>query len=121
MSTRPLFIQNCARHLFSARFIRINAAALGALVMFAASSNAADMAMAPSPRDRVSFNADWRFTKNDPEGTGDALSYANIKPWFMAMGSEFSTNGSFPRPEGDLGTDARLTRSRDLTTAAGGS
>src|SRR5579862_6759330 len=99
MSTRPLFFQNCARHFFSARFIRINAAALGALVMFVGRTNAADAAMAPSRRDRVSFNADWRFIKNDPDGTGDALRYRTIKPWFMAMGSEFSTNGSFPRPE----------------------
>jgi beta-galactosidase len=110
MSTRLLFIQNCARHLFFARFIRINAAILGALVMLALPSHGAETTMPPSPRERVSFNADWRFTKNDPEGTGDALSYATIKPWFMASGSEFSTNGSFPRPEGDLGADVTYTQ-----------
>jgi beta-galactosidase len=110
MSTRPLFFQNCARHSFFGRFIRINAAALGALVMIASPSHAAETAMPPSPRERVSFNTDWRFTKNDPDGTGDALSYATIKPWFMASGSEFSTNGSFPRPEGDLGADVAYTQ-----------
>ncbi len=78
-------------------------------MLFAARSYAADAATTAAPRDRISFNADWRFAMNDPAGTGDALSYANIKPWFMANGSEFSTNGSFPRPDGDLGTNVAYT------------
>jgi len=30
-------------------------------------------------RDRVSFNLDWRFQKDDAAGLGDRLSYATIK------------------------------------------
>jgi beta-galactosidase len=31
------------------------------------------------PRARESFNSDWRFTKDDPSGVGDKLSYAHLK------------------------------------------
>jgi beta-galactosidase len=81
---------------------------LGSLLMIMGTAHAADMSA--SPRERLSFNADWRFTKNDPDGTGDALRYATIKPWFMASGSEFSTNASYPRPEGNLGADVSYTQ-----------
>jgi beta-galactosidase len=110
MSTMPDFIHR-ARRSVRARVFQVHALALGGLMMFAAQSKAADTAMPAPPRERISFNADWRFTMNDPDGTGDALSYANIKPWFMAMGSEFSTNGSFPRPEGDPGTNVAYAQS----------
>ena len=83
---------------------------LGGLLLLALSIRAADVPAPPSPRERLSFNADWRFTRNDPDGTGDALRYANLKPWFMAMGSEFSTNAVPPRPEGDLGADVVYTQ-----------
>jgi beta-galactosidase len=109
MSTMPGFIHR-AHHLLRARVFQFNALALGSMMLFAVRSNAADMAMSATPRDRISLNADWRFTMNDPDGTGDALSYANIKPWFMANGSDFSTNGSFPRPDGDLGTNVAYTQ-----------
>jgi beta-galactosidase len=109
MSTMPDFIRR-ARHSFRARVLQINLIALGGLMIFTAQSKAADAAAPAAPGDRISFNANWRFTMNDPDGTGDALTYTNIKPWFMAMGSEFSTNGSFPRPEGDLGTNVAYTQ-----------
>jgi beta-galactosidase len=31
------------------------------------------------PRERISFNADWKFEKNDPAGVGDQLRYSNLK------------------------------------------
>jgi beta-galactosidase len=32
-------------------------------------------------RERTSFNADWLFSKGDPAGTGDQLSYARLRQW----------------------------------------
>ena len=108
MSTSLLSVHHCVRHLLSARGFSITATVLGGLLMATGTARAA--AMADSPRERLSFNADWRFTKNDPDGTGNALRYATIKPWFMASGSEFSTNASYPRPEGNLGADVSYTQ-----------
>jgi len=64
-----------------------------------------------SPRDRLSFNADWRFIKDDPQGTGDKLKYENIKPWVNSTGAEFVA-GAAPakRPEGNLGADVAYTQ-----------
>jgi beta-galactosidase len=63
------------------------------------------------PRERTSFNADWRFIKGDPADIGDKLSYANVKAWITVTGSEFTTNAAPPqRPEGNLGADVTYTR-----------
>ncbi|HMP81329.1 MAG TPA: beta-galactosidase GalB [Verrucomicrobiota bacterium] len=63
------------------------------------------------PRERVSFNADWRFTKDDPTGVGDSLSYTNIKPWVTASGADFAKNTpSLSRPEGNLGENVAYTK-----------
>ncbi len=69
-------------------------------------------ASVPEPvRERLSFDADWRFTKGDPEGTGDQLSYHNIKPRVNATGNEFVKDGQpTPRPEGNLGEDVAYTQ-----------
>ena len=65
---------------------------------------------AAQSRERISFNSDWRFTKDDPEGTGDKLSYTNIKAWVIATGAEFAKNTPSPaRPEGNLGVDVVYT------------
>ncbi|HET7626271.1 MAG TPA: beta-galactosidase GalB [Verrucomicrobiae bacterium] len=63
-------------------------------------------------RERISLDADWRFIKGDPAGTGDELSYAKIKPWVIATGAELTTN-SHPavRPEGNPGGDVAYTHS----------
>jgi len=37
-----------------------------------------------SPRERTSFDANWRFIKGDPEDAGTTLSYANIKGTLLA-------------------------------------
>lgn len=60
---------------------------------------------ADSARERISFNADWRFAKDDPAGTSDTLSYAKTKDWVIATGGEF-LNPAAPRaarPAGNLG------------------
>ena len=44
------------------------------------------------PRERVSFNAGWRFVKGDPAEMTNSLAYANIKDWVEATGAEFTRN-----------------------------
>ena len=62
-------------------------------------------------RERLSFNSDWRFTRGDLPGTGDELSYTNIKPWVIATGNEFVVDGKpTARPSGNLGEDVAFTQ-----------
>lgn len=59
------------------------------------------VASAQSVRERISFNADWRFSKGDPAGVGDALSYSNLKSRLVATGKDFAYPGS-PASDGPL-------------------
>ena len=34
-------------------------------------------------RVRTCFNEDWRFTRDDPNGSGNRLAYANLKEWLL--------------------------------------
>ena len=64
-------------------------------------------------RERISFNADWRFQKGDPPGTESRLAYEKIKDWATATGNEFvlSSGAKKPsRPAGNLGEDISYTR-----------
>ena len=60
-----------------------------------------------APRERLSFNADWRFTKGDPAGVGTQLAYDNIKAWLLPSGAAFTANpaAQAKRPEGNLAAD----------------
>ena len=63
-------------------------------------------------RERLSFDSDWRFAKDDPSGTGDSLSYTNIKPWVTATGNEFvSDDKPATRPTGNPGANVAYTQS----------
>jgi len=69
-----------------------------------ASGAGAQDAGAYAGRERLSFDADWKFTKGDPEGTpAGALSYTALKPWLMASGAEFARADapSAVRPPGE--------------------
>jgi len=74
----------------------------------------ADVVPAQAPlRERISFNADWRFTKDDPNGVADTLSYNNIKDWVTATGTEFAKDSNLAqrkRPSGTLGADVVYTQ-----------
>jgi beta-galactosidase len=65
-------------------------------------ANAADSA----GRERLSFDSNWLFARNDPPGIGDELSYTNIKPWVMATANVFVKDGEpVSRPGNNLGAD----------------
>jgi beta-galactosidase len=42
------------------------------------------------PRERLLFNADWRFIKGDPAGVGDQLSYPVLKDWLKPSAQAFA-------------------------------
>jgi beta-galactosidase len=48
-----------------------------------------------SPRQRISINDDWRFTKNDPPGIAEDLSYVALKGSILPSGNEFLKNIGF--------------------------
>ncbi|MBN1508216.1 MAG: DUF4982 domain-containing protein [Sedimentisphaerales bacterium] len=64
-------------------------------------------------RERVSFNADWRFAKDDPNGAAGKLSYDNIRDWVLATGVSFTKDPNLAnkkRPAGNLGADVAYTQ-----------
>ncbi len=66
-----------------------------------------------SPRERISFNADWRFMQGDPNGAGDRLSYNTIKDWVTATGVEFTKDPNLTnkkRPSGNVGAEVAYTQ-----------
>jgi beta-galactosidase len=65
-----------------------------------------------TPRDRVSFNMEWRFQKDDPAGLGDRLSYAKIKSWVVATGGDLvnPVAAKSVRPDGTIGGDVSYAR-----------
>jgi beta-galactosidase len=59
-------------------------------------------------RERVSFNADWRFAKGDPNDAAGKLSYNNIRDWVLATGVAFAKDPNVAnrtQPAGNLGDD----------------
>ena len=81
-----------------------------AVVLFAAQFQV--LASANSPRERISLNDNWLFTKDDYTNTGDQLSYEKLKPWVNATGAEFSTNAPAPKPEGNPGAHVAYTQTQ---------
>jgi beta-galactosidase len=66
-----------------------------------------------SPRESVSFDAGWRFQKDDPPGAEGRLSYEKIKGSVTATGVEFVANATVPKPvkaDEGLGADVAYTR-----------
>lgn len=56
------------------------------LIAFAAL--AAIVGAQTQPRERASFNADWRFTREDPANVGHSLDYERVKPWLLPTGDD---------------------------------
>jgi len=80
-----------------------------ALILQPAATRATEPA---SPRERLSFNADWRFTKDDPADAQGKLRYPAIKSWVTTTGAAFTTNSQpASKPEGkEPGTDVPYTQ-----------
>jgi beta-galactosidase len=54
------------------------------------------------PRERLLFNADWRFQKDDPADVGDSLNYAKLREWVLPSGNGFVTpDKAKTRPSGE--------------------
>ncbi len=85
----------------TSRAVRSLLLILGAAGLAAAAGRAAD-----SPgRERVSFNADWRFTRGDAAGVGESLTYERIKDWILPTGDDLLHYLAVrrTRPEGSPG------------------
>jgi beta-galactosidase len=92
---------------FTAGFTPCFAVLLGTAFIFPAAGSAQD-----SPRERTSFNAGWRFQKDDPADTGDALSYEKIKPALIASTDSFLRTAAISS-DGvpvDIGKDVSYTQ-----------
>ena len=73
--------------------VRLSLVIIASVVICGGRAFAAESA---APRERVSFNDGWRFTKGDAEGTGEALSYAALKSWLLPTSAELTTNAASP-------------------------
>jgi len=67
-----------------------------------------------SPRERISINDDWRFTKDDPAGITENLAYPRgrgavptngIAAYILPTGNDFIADPAkrYVRPEGNFG------------------
>jgi beta-galactosidase len=63
------------------------------------------------PRERISFNADWRFHQGDPDGLGDQLSYEKIKRSLFPLANTFSRTPAHP-PANELRTTAEYAKAQ---------
>ncbi|MEY4386532.1 MAG: hypothetical protein RLY20_1815 [Verrucomicrobiota bacterium] len=88
-------------------------ASLGKWLLFSVLIMSASVALAG--RERLSFNDGWLFTKDDPSGTGDALSYKTLKPWLLPSAAPFTKNNTnvanAKRPAGNVGAEVTYTQS----------
>lgn len=64
-----------------------------------------------APRQRVSFNAGWLFTKGDPGEGANGLDYKTLKPWLLGAAENFGTNApAVSVPEGNPGADVSFAQ-----------
>ena len=50
------------------------------------------IAQTVAPRERVSLNDGWHFTKDDRAEAGTDLNYSVLRPWILPMGNTMTTN-----------------------------
>ena len=90
-----------------ASLLRLATIAVGVMI-FSGVLAAADT----PPRERLSFNAGWRFIKGDPAGSEGKLNYQTLKPWLLASGTELDLNSPLPaKPAGNPGADVAYAQS----------
>jgi len=63
-------------------------------------------ALGAAPRERVLFDADWKFFRGDAPDAGHTLDYKALRPWVLATGTELINAGVAKpqRAEGDPGS-----------------
>ncbi len=85
---------------------------LVAAIMIAQAFLCAEARAKDPPRERLSFNADWRFAKDDPADAAGQLSYAKIKDWVTQTGQALLKEPKQPatKPEGELGSEVAYTK-----------
>ena len=71
---------------------------------------AAPVPETPSPRERISLNADWRFYKSDTAAADTHLSYDMLKPWLLPTANAFTTNVPAIRPATEPAGDSSFTQ-----------
>jgi beta-galactosidase len=55
-------------------------------------------------RERININRDWRYQIDDPDRTGAALHYSQLKPYLLPCANDFIIFGKrYQRPEGNPG------------------
>src|SRR5690349_13364441 len=68
------------------------------------------VSMSSNPaRERILFNADWRFNQGDPNWMESQLDYPVSKPWMLASAAPFFrvTEARPAKPEGNFGSDVK--------------
>ena len=80
------------------------------ICLFALALWLAPVVNAQSTRQRLSFNPDWRFQKDDPPGTDGRLSYEKIKDQVSATGVELTTSRPASSSRISLGADVAYTK-----------
>jgi beta-galactosidase len=79
--------------LFNKSLCRPCQSALAILLLASASAISAGTT---GSNERLSMNNGWRFTKDDPAGVGDKLSYENIKERVLLGRSKLAKEGTLP-------------------------
>ena len=84
---------------------------VAAVLLAGGVADAREGAGSAATRERLAFNADWRFVQGDPAGaTNHALSYTNIQNWVKATGAEYLHAAGVERPAGNPGADVAYTQ-----------
>jgi beta-galactosidase len=99
-------VARALRHRYGSQIYLAMAAIMLAQAFLPGQAQAKDPA-----RERLSFNAGWRFTKDDPQDAVGKLAYAKIKDWVTQTGYSFLKEPpQTAKPEGDLGADVSYTK-----------
>ena len=63
-------------------------------------------------RERININRDWRYQIDDPDRTGAALHYSQLKPYLLSCANDFIIFGKrYQRPEGNPGENIAYVKS----------
>lgn len=68
--------------------------------------------LAPAPRERISFNTGWRFSRNDPGWLQAQIDYAATKKWVLPTANPLLGIASplTARPAGNFGADINFVK-----------